>query len=105
MSSIRASFALRRSFLSAAPSRSFQTSRILAAGKESALGNENRAEEAEAAKQKQLKKQKEGKGEWHEELASDSESIVKADRGDIDASADTIKKLQEESAKVASKKE
>ena len=33
-------------------------------------------EEAEQLKQKQLKEQKEGKGQWHEGLASDSESAV-----------------------------
>lgn len=33
-------------------------------------------EEAEQLKQQQLKEQKEGKGKWHEGLASDSESAV-----------------------------
>jgi hypothetical protein len=33
-------------------------------------------EEAEALKQQQLKEQKDGKGKWHEGLASDSESAV-----------------------------
>ncbi|TKA49977.1 hypothetical protein B0A49_12860 [Cryomyces minteri] len=84
--------------------RSFQTSRTLAAGKESALNHEGRAEEAEHHKQDQLKKQKEGKGHWKDELASDSESIIKADRGEIDASEDTIKKLQDETAKMMQQK-
>jgi len=39
--------------------------------------HEGRAEEAEAHKQEQLQKQKEGKGEWVDELASDSESAVR----------------------------
>lgn len=39
--------------------------------------NEGRAEEAEHHKQDQLQKQKEGKGHWKDELASDSESIVR----------------------------
>jgi hypothetical protein len=38
--------------------------------------NEDRANEAEHFKNEQLRKQKEGKGEWHEEIASDSESMV-----------------------------
>lgn len=38
---------------------------------------EGRADEAEKLKQKQLKNQKEGKGQWEEGLASDSESIVR----------------------------
>ncbi|PNS18905.1 hypothetical protein CAC42_5444 [Sphaceloma murrayae] len=92
----------RRTF--AAPqTRSFQTFRPMLAGKESALHNENRAEEAEAAKQKQIRKQKEGKGEWHDELASDSESIIKADRGEMGNTAETIEKLQKEGAKLAEK--
>lgn len=33
-------------------------------------------EQAEQLKQQQLKEQKEGKGKWHEGLASDSESAV-----------------------------
>lgn len=37
---------------------------------------EGRADEVEEIKQAQLKKQKEGKGEWEEGLASESESIV-----------------------------
>lgn len=39
---------------------------------------EGRADEVEDIKQAQLKKQKEGKGEWEEGLASDSESIVRS---------------------------
>lgn len=38
--------------------------------------NETRPQEAENLKQQQLKEQKEGKGEWKEGLASDSESAV-----------------------------
>ena len=36
-------------------------------------------EQAEQLKQQQLKEQKEGKGKWHEGLASDSESAVSLD--------------------------
>jgi len=39
--------------------------------------HDGRAEEAEHHKQDQLQKQKEGKGHWKDELASDSESIVR----------------------------
>nr|POE51914.1 hypothetical protein CFP56_26121 [Quercus suber] len=65
--------------------------------------NEGRAEEAEAHKQDQLAKQKQGKGEWKDALASDSESIVKADRGDLHNAKDTIATLQKESANAAQK--
>ncbi|KAI5249446.1 hypothetical protein E4T47_03920 [Aureobasidium subglaciale] len=97
------SFIVRRAFVSA-PIRSFQTAPILRVGKESALNQDGRAEEAERVKNEQIQKQKQGKGEWHEEIASDSESIVKADRGDISADADTIKQLQKETEKLASQK-
>ncbi|PSK59342.1 hypothetical protein B9Z65_3666 [Elsinoe australis] len=94
----------RRTF--AAPQvRSFQTTRIAFVGKESALHNEDRAEEAERVKHEQIRKQKEGKGEWHDELASDSESIIKADRGEAGKStSETIKELQKEGEKMANKK-
>ncbi|TKA71988.1 hypothetical protein B0A49_07372 [Cryomyces minteri] len=68
------------------------------------VNHEGRAEEAEHHKQDQLKKQKEGKRHWKDELASDSESIIKAERGEIDASQDTIKKLQDETAKMMQQK-
>ncbi|KAL1303427.1 hypothetical protein AAFC00_006817 [Neodothiora populina] len=97
------SFIARRAIVSA-PVRSFQTSRAVFAGKEDALHHEGRAEEAEQAKQAQLKKQKEGKGEWHDELASNSESIIKADRGEIKASKSTIDQLQKETAHLAEEK-
>lgn len=38
---------------------------------------ENRAEEVDKIKKEQLRKQKEGKGHWEDELASNSESIVR----------------------------
>lgn len=39
--------------------------------------HEGRADEVESEKQDSLNKQKEGKGQWKEDLASDSESIVR----------------------------
>ncbi|KAH8690364.1 hypothetical protein GQ44DRAFT_636990 [Phaeosphaeriaceae sp. PMI808] len=77
---------------------------VARAGKESALGHEGRAEEIDREKAESLKEQKDGKGSWKEGLASDSESIVKAERGEVEASAETIKKLQDEAKKVADKK-
>ncbi|KAK6008535.1 hypothetical protein QM012_000438 [Aureobasidium pullulans] len=97
------SFIARRAFVSA-PIRSFQTAPALRVGKESALHQEGRAEEADKIKNEQIEKQKQGKGHWHEEIASDSESIVKADRGDIKADASTIEQLQKETEKLASQK-
>jgi hypothetical protein len=40
------------------------------------IDEEGRAEKAEQIKNEQIQKQKNGKGEWHEGIASDSESIV-----------------------------
>jgi protein-tyrosine-phosphatase len=60
-------------------------SAVRCAGKESELGQDHRADTVEKVKQNSLNRQKEGKDEWHEELASDSESIVKADRGESEA--------------------
>ncbi|KAI7125441.1 hypothetical protein D0869_15507 [Hortaea werneckii] len=104
-------FALRTRTFAAAPAayratattRTFGTSRALAASKESALHQEGRAEEAEREKQEQLKEQREGKGHWKDELASDSESIVKADRNDMKNTQATISELQKEAAKQAEK--
>ncbi|QIX01430.1 hypothetical protein AMS68_006947 [Peltaster fructicola] len=60
-------------------------------------------EEVEKSKQEQLKKQEQGKGEWHEDLASSSETHVKADREEVKDHDDHIEKLQDETAKQAEK--
>jgi hypothetical protein len=39
--------------------------------------------------------EKSGKGQWNEELASQSEAIVKAERSEIEINEPTIKKVQE----------
>ncbi|KAJ4367575.1 hypothetical protein N0V83_007159 [Neocucurbitaria cava] len=100
MSSIRA-LAMRRSQFVFTQRAAFSQSIARTAGKESALHTEGRAEEVEKKKHEQLQKQKDGKGHWEEQLASDSESIVKADRAETGTSTqEQIKKLQEESKKV-----
>ncbi|KAJ4332005.1 hypothetical protein N0V95_009762 [Ascochyta clinopodiicola] len=107
MFSVRSIAARRAPFVSVGTFQraAFSQSIVRCAGKETKLHTEGRADEAEALKQKQLKNQKEGKQHWEEGLASDSESIIKADRSETNASTeDSIKKLQEETAKVASKK-
>ncbi|KAJ4336507.1 hypothetical protein N0V87_005371 [Didymella glomerata] len=104
MNSVRSIAARRAPFVSVGTVQraAFSQSIARCAGKESKLHTEGRADEAEELKQKQLKNQKDGKGKWEEGLASDSESIVKADRSETNTSAaDNIKKLQEETAKVA----
>ncbi|KAF2131715.1 hypothetical protein P153DRAFT_365286 [Dothidotthia symphoricarpi CBS 119687] len=107
MSAIRSLATRRAPFVSygIAQRAAFHQSTTRSAGKESTLHSEGRSDEVHELKQDQLKKQKDGKGHWEEGLASDSESIVKADRNDTNMSSDQhIKKLQEETAKVASKK-
>ncbi|KAK5740792.1 hypothetical protein LTR17_004382 [Elasticomyces elasticus] len=103
MSAFRMTFARRAAPISRSTgaTRSFQSCRVLAAGKESTLNQEGRSEEVEAHKQDQLQKQKEGKGHWKDELASDSESIVKADRNETGSTKDNIAELQKESTKLA----
>ncbi|OCL08966.1 hypothetical protein AOQ84DRAFT_317609 [Glonium stellatum] len=105
MSALRnLTFATRRGSLASyhlSQRAGIQTSAARLSGKESKLGHEDRAKEVEEHKEDLLKKQKEGKGHWKEPLASDSESIIKADRGEIDATDETIKKLQKETEKIA----
>ncbi|KXT00482.1 hypothetical protein AC578_4067 [Pseudocercospora eumusae] len=81
--------------------RSFTSVRAVRAAKETKPADEGRAEEIERVKLQQLREQKEGKNSWKEDIASDSESVVKADRGEIHNARDTISQLQEESAKAA----
>ncbi|KAF1841055.1 uncharacterized protein K460DRAFT_410448 [Cucurbitaria berberidis CBS 394.84] len=100
MSAIRA-FATRRSPVVFTQRAAFSQSIARRSGKESALHTEGRADEVEKKKQEQLNKRKQGEGHWEEGLASDSESIVKADRAETGTSTqEQIKKLQEESKKV-----
>ncbi|KAF1924439.1 uncharacterized protein M421DRAFT_278862 [Didymella exigua CBS 183.55] len=104
MYSVRSIVARRAPFVSVGTVQraAFSQSIARSVGKESKLHTEGRADEAEQLKQQQLKNQKDGKGKWEEGLASDSESIIKADRSETNTSAaDNIKKLQEETAKAA----
>ncbi|OJJ51165.1 hypothetical protein ASPZODRAFT_12004 [Penicilliopsis zonata CBS 506.65] len=48
----------------------------------------------EAEKQDQLKSTYQGKAKWKQELASSSESSVKADRGEIDNADSDFSKMQ-----------
>lgn len=99
MSAIRA-FATRRApFI--VQRAAFSQSITRGAGKESALHNEGRADEVEQKKKELLQKQKEGKGHWEEELASDGEAAVKADRAETGKDMKhIIKDLQKEAEKV-----
>ncbi|KAF1944457.1 hypothetical protein EJ02DRAFT_452317 [Clathrospora elynae] len=100
MSAIRA-FAPRRAPFVLVQRAQFSQSRARASGKESSLHSEGRAEEVEKKKNEQLRKQRDGKGHWEEQLASDSESIVKADREETGKDTkQQIKELQDKSTKA-----
>ncbi|MCJ1472335.1 hypothetical protein MMC13_000982 [Lambiella insularis] len=58
-------------------------------------------EEIDSHKDDSLNKQKDGKGHWKGELASQSEAALKADREEIEASDESIDKLQKETEKFA----
>ncbi len=57
----------------------------------------------ERLKREQLKKQKEGKGEWHEGLASGGESSVKADRQQVNDHDKHMEELQQQGKEKAEK--
>jgi hypothetical protein len=62
-------------------------------------------EQIEKKKQEQLKKQEKGGGEWHESLASSSESHIAADKEHVNDHDDHMSKLQEETKKKGEKGE
>jgi len=74
------------------------TTPILLSGKEDKLheDSEARSKEIHDSKEDMLKRVKNGTGHWKEELASSSEAIIKTERGEIEASDETIKKMQED---------
>ncbi|MDI1486398.1 MAG: hypothetical protein OHK93_005626 [Ramalina farinacea] len=57
-----------------------------------------RKEAIDEHKHDQLNKQKEGKGHWKGELSSNSESAVKADRGEIHDAHEDISELQKQTS-------
>lgn len=60
---------------------------------------ERSPEEADRVKEEQRRKAEAGKGEWHEELASQSESAVAAERN----SSESPEELQKKTAKEVQK--
>jgi hypothetical protein len=61
---------------------------------------DSRIREIDTAKEDLLARAKRGDGHWKEELASQSESMVKAERSEIETNDETIRKLQEETKRV-----
>lgn len=60
-------------------------------------------EELEAKKQQQLKEQQQGKGRWHEDLASAGEASITADRQNVHDHDEHMEDLQKETAGQAEK--
>lgn len=54
--------------------------------------------EVDKVKHEQIKKQEKGEGHWHEELASQSESHISADREKVDDHDEHMEDLQKETA-------
>jgi len=81
--------------------RHFGGSALLRSGKEDELHSENRAAVVEKKKQEQLKNA--GNAEWGETLASNSESIIKAERGETKSTEEHIKELQKEAEQIGKK--
>ncbi|KAK1142705.1 hypothetical protein N8T08_007336 [Aspergillus melleus] len=78
---------------SASVTSPFHTSSVRQGLKESDHNREELHKVYEASKEEQLRSTKEGKAHWKQELASNSEASVKADRGDLDEHVD-LKDLQ-----------
>ncbi|MCJ1465045.1 hypothetical protein MMC07_003660 [Pseudocyphellaria aurata] len=67
--------------------------------------SEDRSGEIERHKNDQLQKQKDGKGHWKQELSSNSEAALKADREKVKSAEEDIAKLQKETAETANSRQ
>jgi len=68
-------------------------------GKEDALHSEDRASEVEKHKQESINEK-----QWKDGLASNSESIIKAEREEVKSTEEHIKELQKDADKLINKK-
>ncbi|KAI9035629.1 uncharacterized protein KD926_003198 [Aspergillus affinis] len=85
-------------------SSSFHTSSVRQGLKESDHNREDLHNIYESSKEEQLKSTKEGKAHWKQELASNSEAFIKADRGDLDGEVD-LKDLQHKTKHLPNEKD
>jgi len=81
-------------FLQSTPTRTFTAVRSLRLKED----GDRSAEELDAKKHEQIQKQKDGKGEWHESLASSSESGIAADKEKVHDHDEHMEDLQKETA-------
>ncbi|MCJ1335427.1 hypothetical protein MMC09_000697 [Bachmanniomyces sp. S44760] len=85
-------------------SRPFHSTNTRAALNETDRDRDDVHKEIDHHTKDQAEKRKEGKGHWKGELASQSEAALKADREEIEASDDSISKLQKETEQYAQDK-
>ncbi|KAK4996148.1 hypothetical protein LTR66_004174 [Elasticomyces elasticus] len=79
---------------SAFASRSFSLSSTLHIKE----GADRNPEELDKIKREQIDKQKKGEGHWHEELASEGESNIAADKENVDDHGKHMEDLQKQTA-------
>ncbi|KAB8233793.1 hypothetical protein ETB97_012241 [Aspergillus alliaceus] len=104
-STIRSSLAPRVTLRPAyALTSTFHTSSLRPGLKESDHNRDDLPNHYEEAKQEQLKSTKEGKAKWKQELASNSEASVKADRGEADTEGQDVGDLQEKTKHMPNQK-
>lgn len=83
---------------------SFHSSRTALSLKESDKNRPNLESHYEAEKQDQLKATREGKAKWRDGLASNSESDVKADRGDLDNDCPSFAEMERKTKDLPNRK-
>ncbi|KAL4807694.1 hypothetical protein BDV18DRAFT_135823 [Aspergillus unguis] len=83
--------------------RTFHTSAVRPGLKEGDQSRDELNQHYENEKQEQIKRQKSGQGKWNQNLASNSEASVKADRGDINSKDDFVD-LQDKTKNEPNKK-
>jgi len=66
--------------------------------------HENDPQKLDDHKKEALAEQKKGQGQWREELASDAEAFIKAERQEIKATDESIKRLQNETNELLAKR-
>ncbi|OQD76477.1 hypothetical protein PENDEC_c004G05073 [Penicillium decumbens] len=106
LASIRAGSrrAMQSSYITPSATSGFQTSAARRTLKESDKNRDELPDVYEAEKERQLKESKEGKGHWNDELASNSEASVKADRDETGAEDVNVESMQERTKNLPNEK-
>ncbi|KAL4919552.1 hypothetical protein BDW62DRAFT_179156 [Aspergillus aurantiobrunneus] len=81
----------------------FHTSAARSGLKEGDQSRDELKDHYESEKQDQMKRQQEGQGKWNQNLASNSEASVKADRGEVE-SKESFVDLQDKTKNEPNKK-